>query len=170
MLLWLYSFNNCILCWLRYKMYMLCLYQYISVFEQKLGPKLREMVLAPFRKRNSFINSRKDGEFGKDLVDSMLNNLQTLKLANSFSVIYFHMKTNITIPSDAQMLINDLRMRPLWNCYTRPGVSIVCVLSKESTQSVPNLTSFLKSLQGFHFLKGASIISLNLSPYYCSSA
>ena len=40
------------------------------------------MVLAPFRKWNSFNNSRKDGKFGIDLVDSMLNTLQTLELAN----------------------------------------------------------------------------------------
>ena len=38
------------------------------------------------------------------------------------------------------------------------------VLNKESTQSVPNFTSFLKVLKEFHFLKGASIIYLNLAP------
>ena len=63
-------------------MYMFCYYQYISVFEQKEGPKLREMVLPPFRKRNSFNNSRKDGKFDIELVDSKLNTLQTLELAN----------------------------------------------------------------------------------------
>ena len=72
-------------------MYM-CLYQYILVFEQKQGTKLREMVFALFRKWNFFKNSRKDCKFGIDLVDSMLNTLQTLKVAN-IPVIYFHMKT-----------------------------------------------------------------------------
>ena len=38
------------------------------------------------------------------------------------------------------------------------------VLSKELNQSVPNFTSFLKSLKEFHFLKGAHIISLSLAP------
>ena len=42
------------------------------------------------------------------------------------------------------------------------------VLRKESTQSLPNVTSFLKLLKEFRFLKGARIISLNFSPYYRS--
>ena len=44
------------------------------------------------------------------------------------------------------------------------------VLSTESTQHVSNFTSFFKLLHKFHFLKGASIISLNFSSYYHSSA
>ena len=64
------------------KLSMLCLYEYISVFEQKKAPKLKEIVLAPFRKRNSFNNPRKYGKFGIDLVDPLLNTLRTLELAN----------------------------------------------------------------------------------------
>ena len=66
-----------------------CLYLYISVFEQKYGQKLREMVLAPFRKWNSFNNSRKDGKFDIDLVDDTPD----LRIGKCFSVIYFYIKT-----------------------------------------------------------------------------
>ena len=67
---------------LWHKMYMLCFYQYISVFEWKQYLKWREMVLAPFRKRNSFNNLRKDEKFSINLVNFMLNTLLTLELAN----------------------------------------------------------------------------------------
>ena len=40
------------------------------------------MVLASVRKLNFFNNSRRDGKFGLDLVDYMLNTLWTLELAN----------------------------------------------------------------------------------------
>ena len=43
--------------------------------------------------RNSFNNSRKGGIFSIDLVDSMLNTLRTLELANVLSNFYFHIKT-----------------------------------------------------------------------------
>ena len=52
----------------------------ISVFEWKLEPKLREMVLVLFSKWNSFNTSRKHGTFGIDLVESILNTLHTLEL------------------------------------------------------------------------------------------
>ena len=51
-------------------------------FERKYDPKLREMVLAPFRKGNAFNNLRKVGKVMIDLVDSMLNTRQTLEFAN----------------------------------------------------------------------------------------
>ena len=63
-------------------MYMLFRYKYISVFQRKWGPKLREIVLFLFRKQNSFNNWRKDGKFGIDLVDAMPNTLQALEIAN----------------------------------------------------------------------------------------
>ena len=47
-----------------------------------MGLKLREMVLAPFKKWNSFNNSRTDGKLGIDVVDSMLNTLLTIEMAN----------------------------------------------------------------------------------------
>ena len=75
---------------LWHKMYM-CLYQYISVFELKQGPKLREIVLAPFRKQNSFNNSRKYVKFGIVLVDSC-----TLELANVSQLFTFTWKYYLT--------------------------------------------------------------------------
>ena len=63
---------------------MVCFYQYISVFERRYDTKMREMVLAPFRQRNSFNNSRKDGKCCIDLVGSMLNTLRTVELGNVF--------------------------------------------------------------------------------------
>ena len=76
---------------------------------------------------------------------------------------YFLPHTNITIPSEAQILFNDLYMRQLWNMLYNAGN----VLSKELTQSVPNFASFPKLLKEFHFLKRASIIYLNFIPNYC---
>ena len=76
---------------LWHELYTSSLYQYIYVFERKLVPTLREMILAPVRKWNSFNKYRKDGKFGIHLVDSMRNTLLTLELVN-VSVIYFHMK------------------------------------------------------------------------------
>ena len=58
---------------------MLCLYHIFQYFECRT---LREMVLSPIRKWNSFNNSRKEGNFGIDLIDSMLNTLRTLEMAN----------------------------------------------------------------------------------------
>ena len=56
---------------------------------------------------------------------------------------YIIPRENITIPSEAEILFNDLSMRPLWNMLYKAQV----VLSKEWTQSVPNFTSFLKWLK-----------------------
>ena len=44
------------------------------------------------------------------------------------------------------------------------------VISEESTQSVPNFTSFFKLLKEFRFLKEVSVISLIFIPYNHSSA
>ena len=54
------------------------------------------MVHAPFTKWDSFKNSRKDGKFSIDLVDSMLNTRQTLELTNVsqlFTSIWKHWHT-----------------------------------------------------------------------------
>ena len=59
-------------------MYML-IFQYLR---KSRAQNFREMVLVPSRKWNSFNNSKKDGKFGIDVVESMLNTLQTLELAN----------------------------------------------------------------------------------------
>ena len=79
---WKLYFNYTFYVGLGHKMYMLCLYKYISVFEWTYSPKLREMVHALFRKRNSFNNARNDGTFGIDVVDSVPNTLLILELAN----------------------------------------------------------------------------------------
>ena len=88
------------------------------------------MVLVPFRKQNSFNNSRKDSKFGINLVDSMLNTLQTLELAN----VYLLPHENITISSatEAQILFNNLCMRPLCNVmqcleFVKQGLNPICV-------------------------------------------
>ena len=117
------------------------------------------MVLAPFRKPNSFNNSRNGEKFGIDLVDFMLNTFWTLELANVSQLFTPH--ENITIPSEAQILFNGLCMRPgVGYAWIQPYLN--------STLSMPNLNLFLKLLKEFHFLKGANIISLNFSPYYQS--
>ena len=79
--------------------------------------------------------------------------------------MYLLAHENITISSESQILVNDLHMRPLWNMLYKAWSS---VLSTESTRFVTNFTSFLKLLKEFRFLKGASIIYLNFSPYYRS--
>ena len=55
---------------------------FANIFQYLSENRALNMVLAPFKKWNSFNNSRKYGKFGIDLVDSMLNTLQTLELAN----------------------------------------------------------------------------------------
>ena len=121
------------------KMYM-CLYQYMSVFEQNKGSKLVEMILSPFRKWHSFNKSRKDGKFDTDLVDSLLHTLLTLELANVYQLLtstWKHYHTQWS-PNIIQILWNML-------CKAR------CVLSKEAMQPVPNVTYFLKLLKEFCF-------------------
>ena len=44
------------------------------------------MIFAPFRKQNAFNYTRKDEKVGKDLVDSMLNILWSLEMANVFQL------------------------------------------------------------------------------------
>ena len=39
---------------------------YFGISAKKVGPKLRAIVLTPFKKWKSFNNSRKDGKFGID--------------------------------------------------------------------------------------------------------
>ena len=63
----------------------------------KVGLKLREMMLASFRKQNTFNNSRADLKFCTDLVDSMNNMPWALDLVG-FSVIHWPMKT-FTFPA-----------------------------------------------------------------------
>ena len=62
------------------------IFQYLSENRVK---KLRERELAHFGKQNSFNNSRKDGQVGIDLVDPMLNTLQTLELADVSQLFTF---------------------------------------------------------------------------------
>ena len=81
-------------------------------------------------------------------------------------LIYLLPHQNITIPSDAQILFDDLCMRPFRNMLFNAW----SVLRKESTQFTQNVTPFLKLLKEFCFLKGASVISFNFSPYYRSGA
>ena len=80
-LFWLTSFNNYILCWIMAWNVHVPLPTYITILV-KIGPNIEEMVLAPFRKWNSFNNSRIDGKFGIHLYDSKVNTLETLALAN----------------------------------------------------------------------------------------
>ena len=127
------------------------------ITEWKYGPHLWEVVLVPFRKWNSFNNLRKDRTFGIDWVESMLNMLWTLELQMFLS--YLHPHESITIPSEDQIIFNYLCTRQLWNML----YNVRIMLGKESTQSVPNFTHFLQWLKEFCFLKGACIISLNLT-------
>ena len=82
------------------------------------------------------------------------------------TITLWNISIDFYIHSEAQILFNDLCMIPLWNMLYRAR----SVLNKELTQSVPNLSSFLKLLKPFRFLKGASIIPFNFNPYYHSSA
>ena len=51
--------------------------------ERLIWPKIKEIILAIFRKQNAFNNLRKDGKFDTDLVDAMLTcPLQALELKN----------------------------------------------------------------------------------------
>ena len=67
---------------------------------------MREMVLVPFRKQNTFNNSGKDGKFGIGLVDSIVTTLWTLELANVFQLF-------TSMPCEAQLLFNDLCTKQL---------------------------------------------------------
>ena len=67
---------------------------------------MRDMVLVPFWKQNTFNNSRKVGKFGIGLVDSIVNTLWTLELANVFQLF-------TSVPCEAQLLFNDLCTKPL---------------------------------------------------------
>ena len=124
----------------------------------KIGPQLREMVLAPFSKRNAFNKSRKDGKCGIDLVDYMLNTLQTLELANGsllFTSIWKHYHTQWST-NIIQLFMNEFIMKHVI-------LGLECV-KQGINQSLPNFTSFLKLLKEFQFLKGTSIISYNVKP------
>ena len=81
------------------------------------------MILAPFRKENTFNNSMKIWTLCTDLVGSMMNTLLTL--GKSFPVLLPH--ENIYIPSE-QEILNDSCMMQLWNMLSEG----LCVLSKES--------------------------------------
>ena len=145
----LYSSNNYTLCWIT----------------AKIGTKIeiKLIILVIFRKWNSFTNSRKDGKFGINLVDSMLNALCTLELANIsqfFNSTWKHYHTQWS--SNIMQWFMDEGI--MWNMLFKAHV----VLSKDSTQSVPNVTNLQHILNEFHFLKGASIIYLNLSSFYHS--
>ena len=121
-------------------MYML-IFQYLR---KSRAQNFREMVLVPSRKWNSFNNSKKDGKFGIDVVESMLNTLQTLELANVSQLLtstWKHYHTQLS-PNIIQWFIY---MRPLWNML----YNVRSVLRKESTQFVPNFKSFLKLLNEF---------------------
>ena len=75
------------------------------------------MILAPFRKQNTCTNSRKDGKFGTDLVDSMLNTIVALEFANVSQL--FRALDSIAMPSEEQILVNDLWMIQSWHYVTR---------------------------------------------------
>ena len=47
-------------------------------FRNSMGLKLREMILAPFRKQNSFNHFRKTVKFITDWIDSLLSTCQAL--------------------------------------------------------------------------------------------
>ena len=47
-----------------------------------IGPKIERNDTCSFRKQNVFNNVKKDGKFGTDLVDSMLNTAQASTLGN----------------------------------------------------------------------------------------
>ena len=63
---------------LCHKMYILWLYQCIQALQRQYRLKLREMILAPFRKLYSFNNFRKDVKFGKNWIESLFNTLRAL--------------------------------------------------------------------------------------------
>ena len=63
-------------------------------------------MLAPFRKQNTCDNSRKVRKSGADLIDSMLNVRQDLDLENVSQKFTAH--ENIAIPSEEQIVVNDL--------------------------------------------------------------
>ena len=75
------------------------------------GPKIERYGTCAFQEREYFNNLRKYGKFGTNLVDSMLNTLATLELANVLSHLLTH--ENIDIPSAEQVLGNDLFMEQL---------------------------------------------------------
>ena len=49
---------------------------------------LREMILVPFGKQISFNNLKKDVKFGTHLVNSMINTLWAIELANVSHLFY----------------------------------------------------------------------------------
>ena len=137
----------------------------MPVFERKSGPKLREMILAHFMKWNSFNNPRHDGKFGIDLVDSVLNTLQTLELANVSQLFIstwkcYHTNTNII-----QWFIYEAVVK-----YVIQGMACIKQEINPICAKFHIFSNIIKSLKEFHFLKGASITSLKFSQYYHSSA
>ena len=52
---------------------------YFSIWA-KIGPKIERNGTCSFQEAKPFNNSRKDGKFGIDLVDSMVNTFGTLEL------------------------------------------------------------------------------------------
>ena len=102
------------------------------------------MILAPFRKQNSFSNQRKGGKcLGTDLVDSMLDTLNNILLFTGYFNFMWQQITKKHLP------------------ILRPGV---CFKSMESTKCGPNFPLFLELLKVFCFLKGASTSSLSFRP------
>ena len=56
----------------------------------KEGLKLREIILAPFRKQNTFNNSRKDGKCGTDVIDPIIMVTTLWASANIFHNYLMH--------------------------------------------------------------------------------
>ena len=78
----------------------------------KIGSKIKRNCTFSFQETNSFNNSRKEEKFCIDFVDTMLNTPRTLEMPIVFPS-YLIPHENIAIPSEAQILVNDLCMTPL---------------------------------------------------------
>ena len=138
---------------LWHKMYMLCFHQYISVFEQRQGPKLRKIVLASFRKQNSFNNSRKDATFDIDFIDSMFNILRSLELAN-MSVLF----TSTLKHYHTQWSPNIIQ----WLMYEAIVKYVIQSLGFVKQGINPKFTLFLQLIKEFRVLKGVICICLSI--------
>ena len=120
------------------------------------------MILAPFRKGNSFNDFRKYVKFDTDWVDSLLNTLWALY--NTFHNGLIHKPLNNIWASLYKVMFS---CESNWETFGNSKVQ--SALSMDSIKSMSNFISFLELLKEFCFLKGASTISLYFGLYICSN-
>ena len=127
----------------------ICLYRYISVFEWKSGPKLRNHTTCSIHK----MKLQKRWEIWYRFSRFHASSTPDLRSGKCFGYSLPHEK--ISIFSEAEILFKVLCMRPLWNLLY--NALSTCMLSKKSTQFVPNIL-VLRLLKEFGFLKKQSPI------------